>query len=100
MELGDFEGEYTLDACDRHNSISYEDDEDCQALRFRLDGRVYVAIEDPHDGYRSSMKEIVELEQAEMWNQFQPVRVLAHPMINDSEDINGILEHINPAAGH
>jgi hypothetical protein len=33
--------------------------EDCNALRFTLDGVTYMAIEDPDDGYRSSMRGLV-----------------------------------------
>jgi len=30
--------------------------DDCNVLRFTLDGKTYVAAEDPDDGYRSSMR--------------------------------------------
>lgn len=51
-------GIHKLDAVDRASEP--REDEwsgigSAQCLRFRLDGKVYVALEDPEDGYRSSM---------------------------------------------
>jgi hypothetical protein len=71
-------GEHLLDAVDTFNEQRerYGSFEDCECIRFRLDGKVYTAVEDPSDGYRSSM-ETLFVSDAEMRNVFQPVRVLA-----------------------
>lgn len=79
----DFEtlvGEHELDAVDE--SIEqvkrwYGDRfEDANCLRFRLDGTVYTAIEDPSDGYRSSMGKMF-VSTDKMKNTFPSVKVLA-----------------------
>ena len=73
-------GEHELDAVDE--SIEqvkkwYGDTfEDANCIRFRLDGKVYTAIEDPSDGYRSSMERLFVSEDS-MRNVFSPVKVLA-----------------------
>ena len=61
MELKDLVGEHILDAVDFSDeqiNVRGERYMSCQVMRFRLDGKVYMVIEDPDDGYRSSMKEI------------------------------------------
>ena len=73
-------GEHVLDAVD----TSMEEVEDTlwggtsevNCLRFRLDGKIYVALEDPDDGYRSAMEKLFVME-GEMKNVFPPVKVLA-----------------------
>ena len=78
MELKDLVGEHLLDAVDFSNEQiprgSYF--EACQVMRFRLDGVVYTVIENPGDGYRSSMEEILVSEGVEMRNVFEPLRVV------------------------
>jgi len=75
MELKDLTGEHVLDAVDFEQV--YDDYyENSQVCRFRLDGITYVVIEDPKDGYRSSMKEIRIEENANMINTFPPVKVV------------------------
>lgn len=82
LELKDLIGLAYLDAVDFETTQlpAYEgadDMEDCNVCRFRLNGTVYVVIEDPSDGYRSSMREIKVAPKAEMVNVFPPVQVLA-----------------------
>jgi hypothetical protein len=81
MKLEDLIGRHKLDAVDfsRESNSTYNEfsiDEDCQVCRFRLDGVVYVAAEDPYDGYRSAMRELHIDEHAIMKNVFQPIDVL------------------------
>jgi hypothetical protein len=80
MELSDLDGKKCqLDAVDfSTESIKekYGDSyEDCNVMRFRLDGIVYTAIEDPSDGYRSAMREINVDKNAVIKNTFSPVAV-------------------------
>jgi hypothetical protein len=49
---------------------------DCQMFRFRLDGIVYCAIEDPSDGYRSMMSSLVVQKANPIKNTFEPIKVL------------------------
>jgi len=79
VELKDLVGEHVLDAVDFSNEqvkIYGDEFEPCQVMRFRLDGKVYTALEDPGDGYRSSMRDLFVGEHA-MTNVFTPTRVLA-----------------------
>lgn len=48
--------------------------ENCSAIRFKLDGVVYVAIEDPNDGYRSYLGEL-KVDTKEITNAFTGVEV-------------------------
>ena len=51
--------------------------EDCQCINFVLDGIPYTAIEDPSDGYRSSLDKIIKSNE-EITNTFSPVEVVIH----------------------
>lgn len=81
VELDSLVGEHVLDAVDlsvESTKASYGDYfEDCELVRFRLDGKVYTAIEDPSDGYRSSLRSLILSPNDEMRNVFPPIRVLA-----------------------
>jgi hypothetical protein len=57
-------------------SIKKWDDyfEACQCIRFKLDGVVYVAMEDPSDGYRSYLGEL-KIDEEEIKNPFSGVEV-------------------------
>lgn len=46
----------------------------CQVINFILDGITYSAIEDPNDGYRSSLKE-VRITDTKVTNVFPPCTV-------------------------
>lgn len=50
MELRELTGLHVLDAVDFSMSMSIV--EDPQVMSFRVDGIVYMAAEDPDDGYR------------------------------------------------
>lgn len=71
-------GRKTLDAVDFSNeSIQRWNDsfDNCQVMRFRLDGVVYMAVEDPSDGYRSSLGTF-SVTDAKIKNKFPPVSVI------------------------
>ena len=78
MELKDLVGIHELSGVD----MSSEDTinkyggkfRDCVAINFILDGITYTAIEDPEDGYRSSMSEIRQTSHV-VNNTFEPQRV-------------------------
>lgn len=79
VELADLVGEYILSGVDRYagealcgtRKYAHAD-----MIRFRLDGKVYVATEDPDDGYRSTLNEIFIAEE-EIKNKFRGVRVVS-----------------------
>lgn len=77
VTLMDLVGEHRLEGVDFGIETNVRDSEyeKCQAMRFRLDGVTYMAIEDPSDGYRSSMEEIVIVANSEMTNTFPGVVV-------------------------
>lgn len=102
MELKDLVGDHKLDAVDfSEESIKTYGDvfEDCQICRFRLDGIVYLAIEDPDDGYRSYMRDLKTDESAIMKNVFDPIDVVCHHRTKNRCDNDDILEVINKKTG-
>lgn len=101
VELDSLIGEHTLDGVDLSNERvkTYGDNmEDASVIRFRLDGKVYTAIEDPSDGYRSSMDRIF-VEDCPISNVFPPVRVLARKKGSDCGYVNDTLELIDMMTG-
>ena len=77
MELTDLVGEHTLTGVDTFFNVGADYwHQDASVIRFRLDGVVYVATEDPDDGYRSSLKEIIIQENDRVTNEFPPVKVV------------------------
>ena len=103
MELKELAGEHMLDAVDFSNEQVKtwgEQYEDCQVMRFRLDGKVYVAVEDPDDGYRSHMNDLTIAEDATMKNTFVPVKVIGrHREKGSYGDVDDVLELIDAGTG-
>jgi len=87
VELESLVGEHVLDGVDLFSDnikATWGDSfEHCEMIRFRLDGKVYTAIENPDDGYRSSMRGLYLTDDA-VKNAFPPVKVLAR-MKNQGE---------------
>jgi len=74
--------------------------ENCEVIRFRLDGKVYTAIEDPSDGYRSCMKDLYTEDQSEMKNIFPPIDVVAvYRDKGDWSETDDVLELIDVKTG-
>ena len=73
MTLQELTGPHTLDAVDYYTFTERGDD--CGAIRFRLDGISYAAVEDPEDGWRSSMKDLMVVDEP-MLNVFPPTDVV------------------------
>ena len=94
-------GEHMLDAVDTStDKVKTWGDrfEDANCLRFRLDGKVYTAVEDPNDGYRSNMGGLYESEE-HMRNVFPPCRVLARKSENQKYQVDDTLELIDVVTG-
>lgn len=102
MELKDFKGKYQLQGVDEYTgSIKKWDDyyEQCQCIRFKLDGVVYVATEDPDDGYRSYLGEL-KIDEVDTKNPFSGVEVLAsYRDINKYNETSEIIDFIDTTTG-
>lgn len=102
MELRDLVGPHKLSGVDmsnEHIKREWGDSfEDCQVINFTLDRKTYTAIEDPSDGYRSSMNEIKESEVV-IKNKFKPVKVIGRMREDDRFEVNEILDLIDEKTG-
>jgi len=103
MELKELVGEHMLDAVDFSDEQvkTWGDQfEACQVMRFRLDGKVYVAVEDPSDGYRSCMNDLAVADDATMKNTFSPVKVIGrHREEGKYDNADDVLELIDAGTG-
>ena len=103
MELKDLVGKHILDAVDFTDEKikDFSDEyEDCQVCRFRLDGIVYMAAEDPDDGYRSHMRDLIVDDAAVMKNSFPPCEVLCrYRSVDEDGNESDILELVDTATG-
>ena len=82
MELHYLAGQHWLDAVDLITGVG----EEPNGIRFRIDGRIYTAYENPDDGYRSSMREIFQEHNVDMHNVFESVRALATMEVAEESD--------------
>lgn len=102
VTLSDLVGEHMLDAVDTYiekvNPYGGDYTEDAEVIRFRLDGVLYVAIEDPSDGYRSSMETLVVSDDKPV-NVFPPVRVLGKMKDDEAWQTNDVLQLIDLVTG-
>lgn len=101
IELDSLVGEHILDGVDLSiESVKRYGDcfEDANVIRLRLDGKVYTAIEDPSDGYRSSMDRLF-VEDCLIKNVFPPVKVLAKKKANYTYGVNDTIELIDVVTG-
>lgn len=90
MKLQDLVGLHKLSGVDMNGSEIKKEwgdhFEDCQVINFILDRKTYTAIEDPEDGYRSSMSEIKE-SKVVIKNKFPPVKVMGVMRSPESDDV-------------
>ena len=102
MELKELVGEHVLDAVDFSSEkveIWGYQYEDCQVVRFRLDGKVFTVAEDPEDGYRSSMKYIIVTEEP-ISNVFAPISVIGrHSAEGEYGQQDDVLELVDVLTG-
>jgi len=97
MELNELLGPHKLTGVDMNNESlntygSYF--EDCQVINFVLDGKTYTATEDPNDGYRSNMRDIVK-SKYNVKNKFPPCKVLGVMREKDEHHSHDILDLID-----
>jgi hypothetical protein len=87
MELKDLVGEHILTGVD----MDSKDYGDSQAIRFTLDGKTYVAVEDPEDGYRSCMGELIEINES-LPNTFKSQKVVGTMRDDTSDDVLDLID--------
>lgn len=79
IEIKSLVGKYILSGVDeftrKMEGSFWGNFEDCQCINFALDGKTYTAIEDPDDGYRSSLNKIIESDE-KIENVFAPTEVM------------------------
>ena len=84
------EGDMILDGVD-YIKLEYQtwvgEIETTEAMAFRLDGVVYAALEDPGDGYRSAMKDLITGD-FNIKNTFPPVRVRVESGNYENDEAN------------
>lgn len=86
LSLTDLVGPHLLQGCDwREGTYRLAD-----FIRFKLDGKTYLATEDDVDGYRSRMQSICLVDEP-VKNLFRGVRVLARMKDNSSCEILEVL---------
>ena len=100
MELSEFTGKHVLTGVDEFvEKISdYGYDEDSNIVAFELDGIVYVASEDPKDGYRSSMKDI-KVKEIKIKNKFAPVDIVGKMRGDSDYNKNDVIDFIDCVTG-
>ena len=79
MELEDLVGTHMLDGVDYGivDDMANSGYDFTNVISFRLDGIVYTATEDPDDGYRSSMRNLIVNKSSAIKNSFEPIQVIA-----------------------
>lgn len=101
IELKNLVGEHWFDAIDHNGEqLRFEENdyEDSSVVRFRLDGTVYIAIEDPSDGYRSTMRCLLA-GNFDISNTFKPIRVIAKHRTHSESGECDLLELIDVRNG-
>ena len=70
-------GKHLLSGVDESSVVieRWGDLENCQCLNFILDDLTYTAVEDPNDGYRSSMDALI-VSGKKLTNTFDPIEVI------------------------
>ena len=101
MELKDFVGKHVLTGC-QNGSMLKKDvwQGSANTLDFILDNRVFSVIEDPEDGYRSSMAEIIENRSGVIiTNTFEPCEVLGGFRPNGIYGKNNVIDFYDAITG-
>lgn len=97
MELKDLVGEHELSGVDitTERVRLYENyREDCEVVRFVIDGKTYKATEDPDDGYRSYLNEI-KVTDEKVTNTFPPQKVIGKMKDDESRYGSNIIQFID-----
>ena len=101
MELKDLVGLHKLTAVDK--GILPGDEHagrwgDAYCISFTIDGFTYYVVEEPCDGYRSSMKRIICTNEI-LKNQFPPAQVMATMRADRTYETNNVLDFADVKSG-
>ncbi|MFT4064348.1 hypothetical protein [Paraburkholderia sp.] len=77
------------------NTESCRDDDVATCFSFILDGKCYTAMENPEDGYRSSMRELVVTKGASISNRFKGVKVVGQRRSEDQYQKHSVIELVD-----
>jgi hypothetical protein len=101
VKLKDFIGKHVLTGCQSGSMIkSNLWNENSNTLDFILDGKTYSAVEDPDDGYRSAMKEIIEARPGlTVTNTFPPCEVLGVARFDGQYDKHDAIDFYDTTTG-
>jgi hypothetical protein len=87
VELDDLIGEHALTGVDFENVKGGYWDDDANQIRFVLDGKIYVATENPEDGYRSALGTLEIVTEPPVKNTFPATKVTARKGGGYDDDI-------------
>lgn len=102
MELKDLIGEHELSGVSFGTleiTEGYNKGAACNTVDFILDDETYTAVENPDDGYRSQMKEILHDNTRIVENRFPPLKVHIVEMPDGKYDKNDGLDFIDSVTG-
>lgn len=101
LTLEDLVGGHTLSGVDFDTTeikTWSEEFQKAQCIRFVLGGKTYVAVEDPDDGYRSTMEEI-RLSEKPCLKTFPGVKVVGRMKGSDGCGRNNTLQLVHAKTG-
>ena len=89
-------GYHVLSGCDTDGVIKgHTCFDDANVVDFVLDGRVFSAVEDPEDGYRSSLGKILVDRVASVKNMFPPCHVIASRRQDREYEKNDMIDFVD-----
>jgi len=100
VPFSDLLGEHELSGVD-FGSMGKMDkwSDESGTMDFIIDGKIYSAIEDPGDGYRSSLEELAVGRIAEVKNKFPSIMVIGSEVPSDQYVENNIIQFIDCTNG-
>lgn len=99
MELKELVGKHYLSGFDTAiEKAVHSYYKDFEVVRFVLDGKTYKAIEDPSDGYRSFLQDLVVTDET-ISNNFPPQEVVGKMKEDSDYSVNDTIQFIDVVTG-
>lgn len=100
MKLKDLIGKHILSGIEVGKKIvgNYGYEELCNYIKFTIDDTTYMALEDPDDGYRSYMRELIIVKE-ECQTKLPNISVCCHMKENSDYEYNNILVFVDVNSG-
>jgi hypothetical protein len=101
VELKDLTGKHILSGIEIGKVVReawYGGTEEPNCVKFTLDGVTYMAVEDPSDGYRSYMEDLVVVEEP-CKIRLPDVEVICHMKEDDRYERNDVLVFVDALNG-